>query len=222
MPKVLFALTSHDRLGDTGRSTGFYVPEVAHPTEVFTKAGWDVAFVSVKGGEAPRDGVKDGDTVSAAFLDTYAEELRNTPTADRLDPADYDAIYFAGGHGTMWDFPAATDLAGLASAIYRRGGVVAAVCHGPAGLLPITLDDGTPIVEGKEVSAFTNEEEDAVGLSDVVPFALETALIEKGAKITKTGNFAAHAVADSRLVTGQNPASAAKVAELAIREFSAA
>ncbi|MFH8403875.1 type 1 glutamine amidotransferase domain-containing protein [Streptomyces sp. NPDC018019] len=222
MPKVLFALTSHDRLGDTGRRTGFYVPEIAHPAEVFTAAGWDVGVVSVKGGEAPRDGVKEGDTVSAAFLAAYADELKNTPSADQLDPADYDVIYFVGGHGTMWDFPGATDLAALASAIYSRGGVVAAVCHGPAGLLSADLDDGSPIVQGKQVAAFTNEEEAAVGLDDVVPFALETALIEKGAKITKVENFAAHAVADGRLVTGQNPASATRVAELAILQATPA
>ncbi|MER7111556.1 type 1 glutamine amidotransferase domain-containing protein [Streptomyces sp. NPDC000229] len=222
MPKVLFALTSNDQLGNTGRKTGFYVPEVAHPAQVFAQAGWDIAFVSVEGGPAPKDGVKEGDTVSAEFLDKYADALATTPTAQALKAEDYDAIYYAGGHGTMWDFPHATELAQLAADIYNRGGVVAAVCHGPAGLLPITLPDGRPLVDGKQVSTFTNEEEAAVGLSDVVPFALETALIGKGAKITKTGNFAEHAVADGRLVTGQNPASAARVAELTIRQFAGA
>ncbi|MCT7350831.1 type 1 glutamine amidotransferase domain-containing protein [Streptomyces sp. 15-116A] len=220
MPKVLFALTSNDRLGNTGRKTGFYVPEVADPARVFQQAGWDIAFVSVEGGTPPKDGVKEGDTVSADFLAEYADALAATPTAQELRAQDYDAIYYAGGHGTMWDFPHAADLARLAEAIYQRGGVVAAVCHGPAGLLPLTLPDGRPLVDGKQVSAFTNEEEAAVGLSDVVPFALETALIDKGAKITKAGNFAEHAVADGRLVTGQNPASAARVAELTISQFS--
>lgn len=220
MPKVLFALTSHGRLGDTGRDTGFYVPEVAHPAEVFRAHGWDIAFVSVAGGTPPRDGVKDGDTVTANFLTAYQEQLATTPTADGLDAADYDAIYYAGGHGAMWDFPQDSALASLAARIHERGGVVAAVCHGPAGLVNIVGTDGTPLVEGKQVSAFTNEEEEAVGLTGVVPFALESALIEKGAKFTKTENFSEFAVADTRLVTGQNPASAAKVAELVIAELS--
>ncbi|POX53850.1 type 1 glutamine amidotransferase domain-containing protein [Streptomyces sp. Ru72] len=216
MPKVLFALTSHGRLGDTGRATGFYVPEVAHPAEVFRAAGWDIAFVSVAGGRPPRDGIKPDDTVTTRFLADNEAALAATPTAAELDAADYDAVYFAGGHGTMWDFPDATALARLAAAVYESGGVVAAVCHGPAALVNLTLTDGSHLVAGKQVSSFTNEEEAAVGLSDVVPFALETALTERGAKFTKAANFTEHAVADTRLVTGQNPASAAKVAELAI------
>ncbi|MFG2793506.1 type 1 glutamine amidotransferase domain-containing protein [Streptomyces sp. NPDC048419] len=219
MPKVLFALTSHGRLGDTGRATGFYVPEVAHPAAVFRAHGWDIAFVSVAGGKSPRDGVKKDDTITEAFLASHEDQLANTPTADALDPADYDAIFYAGGHGTMWDFPQATALARLAARIHERGGIVAGVCHGPAGLVNITLPDGTPLVRGKQVSAFTNEEEEAVGLTNVVPFALESALIEQGAKFVKTDNFQEFAVADSRLVTGQNPASAAKVAEMVIAEL---
>ncbi|WP_234376669.1 type 1 glutamine amidotransferase domain-containing protein [Streptomyces sp. CB01201] len=121
----------------------------------------------------------------------------------------------------MWDFPQATALATLATDIYENGGVVAAVCHGPAGLLPVVLSNGTPLVAGRKVSTFTNEEEEAAGLTETVPFALETALVELGANVTKTDNFAAHAVADGRLVTGQNPASAARVAELVIEQSTA-
>ncbi|WP_328468676.1 type 1 glutamine amidotransferase domain-containing protein [Streptomyces sp. NBC_00448] len=221
MPKVLFALTSHGQLGDTGRNTGFYVPEVAHPARVFQDAGWDIAFVSVAGGKPPRDGIKPGDTVTAEFLEANGDALSDTPSADALSARDYQAVYFAGGHGTMWDFPHATVLTRLAAEIYEHGGIVGAVCHGPAGLVNLTLSDGSHLVEGKQVSAFTNEEEEAVGLTGVVPFALESALVDKGAKFTKTDNFAEHAVADGRLVTGQNPASAAKVAELIIEQFGA-
>jgi len=221
MPKVLFALTSHGQLGDTGRNTGFYVPEVAHPAEVFKAAGWDIAFVSVQGGTPPRDGVKPGDTVTASFLAANEFMLTSTPRAEELDAAHFDAVYFAGGHGTMWDFPDAKGLALLAAEVYEQGGIVAAVCHGPAGLVNVTLNDGSYLVDGKQVSAFTNEEEQAVGLTDVVPFALESALIERGAQFSKAANFAEHAVADRRLVTGQNPASAAKVAELVIEQFGA-
>jgi putative intracellular protease/amidase len=219
MSTVLIALTSHAELGDTGRKTGFYVPEVAHPYAVFTAAGHQVDFVSVAGGEPPRDGVKPGDEVVAAFLADQGSRLADTPTPDQVKAADYDAVFFAGGHGTMWDFPPSTALAALAAEIYENGGVVAAVCHGPAALVNLTLSDGTYLVSGRRVSAFTNAEEAAVGLTDVVPFALETALVERGAEFTKAGEFADHAVADRRLVTGQNPASATSVARLTLQEL---
>lgn len=219
MSKVLIALTSHAELGDTGRKTGFYVPEVAHPYAVFTAAGYEVDYVSVAGGEPPRDGVKPGDEVVAAFLAEQGSRLAETPTPDQVKAADYDAVLFAGGHGTMWDFPPSTALAALAAEIYENGGVVAAVCHGPAALVNLALSDGTHLVSGRRVSAFTNAEEEAVGLTDVVPFALETALVERGAEFTKAGEFADHAVADRRLVTGQNPASATSVARLTLQEL---
>ena len=220
--KVLFALTSHDQLGDTGRKTGFYVPEVAHPAEVFRKAGYEIAYVSVRGGAAPQDGVNRDDAVVTAFLDDPAngEALAATPTPQELNAEDFDVIYFAGGHGTMWDFPDSVELAGLAAGIYERGGVVAAVCHGPAGLVNLKLSDGSYLVDGKQVSSFTDAEEAAVGLTGVVPFLLQSKLEERGAKFTKAADFNEHAVADSRLVTGQNPASAAKVAELAVAELA--
>jgi len=222
--RVLFALTSHAELGSTGRRTGAYMPEVAHPAKVFADAGWETEFVSVAGGQPPFDGIKPEDEVTQAFLrdDSAAAKLAATPTAAELDPADYAVVYFVGGHGTMWDFPDAADLAALASDIHDRGGVVAAVCHGPAGLLRITQPDGTPLVAGKHVTSFTNEEENAVGLIDVVPFRLETELVNRGAHHEKAPNFTEHAIADRRLVTGQNPASAAKVARLALAAIPAA
>ncbi|MEU9889340.1 type 1 glutamine amidotransferase domain-containing protein [Sphaerisporangium sp. NPDC051011] len=222
MPKILLALTSHGELGDTGRTTGFYVPEAAHPYRVFTEAGYEVSFASVKGGEPPRDGVDPGDEEIARFLTEQADRLASTPAAGELDPAEYRAVLFVGGHGTMWDFPGSEEFARLAAAVYESGSVVAGVCHGPAGLVNVRLGDGTYLVDGKEVSAFTNEEEDAVGLSAVVPFSLETRLRERGARFTKGPDFAEHAVADGRLVTGQNPASAARVAELVIAELERA
>jgi putative intracellular protease/amidase len=221
--KVLFALTSHSELGDTGRKTGFYVPEVAHPAVVFRREGYEIAYVSVQGGRPPQDGVKPDDTVVAQFLadpETQAA-LADTPRPADLRAEDYDVVFFAGGHGTMWDFPDDAALTGLAAAVYERGGVVAAVCHGPAALVNLKLSDGSYLVEGRQVASFTDDEEAAVGLAEVVPFLLETALVERGAKHTKAPNFAPHAVADGRLVTGQNPASAAQVAELAVRQLAA-
>lgn len=218
--KVLFAVTSHSELGDTGRATGFYAPEVAHPAAVFQEAGYGIDFVSVAGGQPPVDGVKPDDEVTQRFLADAAvkAQLASTKTATELTAADYDVIYFAGGHGTMWDFPDAKPLADLAAQIYDQGGVVAAVCHGPAGLLGITTADGSPLVSGKRVSSFTNEEETSVGLADTVPFLLESALIERGGRHEKGAPFAEFGVTDNRLITGQNPASAAHVARMVIDE----
>ena len=219
---ILIALTSHRALGDTGRETGFFVGEAAHPWKVFTDAGYTVDLASVAGGVPPQDGLDSDDPVQKEFLadERVAAQLAATPALADVDPADYDAILLAGGHGTMWDFPDDTRLAGLARDVYESGGVVSAVCHGPSGLVNVTLSDGRPLVEGKRVSAFTNEEEAAVGLTDVVPFLLQTRLEERGAKHSGAPNFAAHVVRDGRLVTGQNPASATGVAEAVLEALA--
>ncbi|MFF4648589.1 type 1 glutamine amidotransferase domain-containing protein [Streptomyces sp. NPDC001380] len=213
--KVLLALTSHDRLGDTGRTTGFYLSEAAHPWKVLTEAGHEVDLVSVRGGRPPMDGVDTSDPVQQAFLDDprISAQLAATRRPEDVDPADYDAVLYVGGHGTMWDFPGSTALAGIARDVWEAGGAVAAVCHGPAGLVGITLSDGSPLVAGRRLAAFTNAEEAAVGLTDVVPFHLQTRLEELGAEHSAAENFAAHVVVDGRLVTGQNPASATGVGE---------
>lgn len=219
MPKVLLALTSHAELGDTGRATGFSVPEAAHPYRIFTAEGFEVDLVSVKGGQPPRDGVKAGAVETSQFLTELGHRLAHTPTTDQLSADDYQVVFFVGGHGAMWDLPDSKELSQFAATVYENGGVVAGVCHGPAGLVNIRLSDSSYLVDGKLVSAFTNEEEDAIGLTDTVPFALESKLVERGARFTKAPNFAVHAVADQRLVTGQNPASATRVAQLVVEEL---
>ena len=215
MQKVLFVLTSHDKLGDTGQETGFYLSEVTHPYHVFEQAGVEVEFVSPKGGKAPMIGIDLKDPVNKAFMDDSAKlaKVEQTLSPTEINPDDYDAIFYAGGHGTMWDFPKNEKLAQIAAEIYEQGGVVGAVCHGPAGLINIKLSDGTYLVAGKRVSSFTNEEEVAVELRDVVPFLLESTWIERGARHTKSPNFQAHVEVSDRLVTGQNPASATGVGE---------
>jgi putative intracellular protease/amidase len=219
MNKILIVLTSHGQLGTTGRATGFYLPEAAHPYHIFTQAGYAVDFVSPQGGEPPIDGVDRSDPLQAAFLDDPAAmaKVRTTLRPDAVDPSAYVAIFYAGGHGVMWDFPNNERLAQLARTIYTADGVVAAVCHGPAGLVNITLEDGQYLVAGKTVATFTNAEEDAVGLTTVVPFLLESALQERGATISKAPNFQAHIAVSERLITGQNPASAIGVAEAVVR-----
>lgn len=219
-------MTSHEDLGVTGRKTGWYLPEIAHPAAIFQNAGYGLTAVSPRGGAPPMDGdgANLGDPVQQAFLDdpTTASLVRHTLRPEQVDPATCDAIFYVGGHGPMWDFPDDSGLARIAAAIYERGGVVAALCHGPAGLLNLTLSNGDYLVAGKEVAAFTDDEEAAVGLTAVVPFLLESTLVQRGARHTKAPNFQAHVVVDGRLVTGQNPASATGVAEAVVAALSSA
>ncbi len=215
MKKILFALTSHNRKGDTGQPTGFYVPEAAHPWAILRDAGYEIDFVSPKGGKPPMDGVDAADPISRAFLASpdIARKLQNTATPAAVRAEDYAAIFYVGGHGTMWDFPDDQSLAKLGATIYEAGGVVGAVCHGPAGLVNLKLSDGRHLVDGKRVAAFTDDEERAAQLDAVVPFLLATKLRERGAIHVAKPNWQANVVADGRLVTGQNPASAEGVGQ---------
>lgn len=215
--RILIATTSHSRKGSTGQPTGAYLSEVAHPYDVFVAEGFSVDLASVRGGEIPLDGVEDADAPSRAFLTARADELKHTIAAKQVDANRYDAIFFAGGHGAMWDLPDNADFARVARAIYERGGVVAAVCHGPAALVNIQLSDGSYLVTGKRVSAFTNEEEHQVKLASVVPFLLADKLTERGAHHEGVAPWQKHVVVSERLVTGQNPASSAGVAEAVVQ-----
>lgn len=216
--RVAIVLTNHGQLGDTGKPTGFYLSEASHPYTVFRAAGWEVDFLSPKGGLAPMDGVDRADPVNAAFLDDAAlvARTKSTVAIAAADAARYDAIFFSGGHGTMWDFPSDASVQELIRAVYERGGVVAAVCHGPAALVNARLSSGMYLVAGKEVSAFTDEEEIAVELEKVVPFALESKLRARGARFVEAPNFEKKVAVSERLVTGQNPASATGVAEAVV------
>jgi putative intracellular protease/amidase len=213
--KVLIVLTSHATLGTTGKETGFYLPEVTHPEAVFEKAGYTIEYVSPNGGKAPMTGVDLDDPLNKAFLNDArkAAQVENTLSPAQIDATQYAAIFYAGGHGTMWDFPENAELATIAAQIYEQGGIVGAVCHGPAGLINVKLSNGEYLVKGKTVSAFTNEEEVAVGLDKVVPFFLQDKLVERGATHSKAEDFQKHVVVSDHLVMGQNPASAAGVGE---------
>lgn len=210
MKKVLFVLTSHDRKGNTGQATGFYLPEAAHPWAQLQGQGIEVDFVSPKGGRPPMDGADELDTISKKFLATndVMTKLGNTPNPTQVTASDYAGIFFVGGHGTMWDFPNDVDLTALAAKIYESGGIVAAVCHGPAALVNLKLSNGQYLVDGKRVAAFTDDEERAVKLDGVVPFLLASALQRRGAIHVPAPNWQENVVVDGRLVTGQNPASA--------------
>jgi putative intracellular protease/amidase len=213
--RILFVVTSHDKKGNTGQPTGFYLPEVTHPYRVLSKEGFEIDFVSPQGGKAPVDGVDLADPVNREFLDDpdCRSKIERTLSPDHVTAVHYDAVFFAGGHGTMWDFPENTRLAEIAAAIYEGGGVVGAVCHGPSGLVNIKLSNGRYLVESKEVAAFTNDEERAVGLAEVVPFLLADKLVERGAIHRPAPNWQEHVIVSDRLVTGQNPASAEGVGQ---------
>jgi putative intracellular protease/amidase len=216
--KILLVLTSHDRLGDTGKPTGAYLSEVAHPYLAFTRAGFEVDFASPRGGRPPFDGVADADAASRAFFDDPAIQARleRSLRPDQVDPAAYAAIFYAGGHGTVWDFPGNERLAAIAAAIDAGGGVVAAVCHGPSALVNVKRADGSYLVAGREVAAFTNSEERAAGLDAVVPFLLADELTRRGAVHRPGPDWKPQVVTSGRLVTGQNPASATGVAEAVV------
>ncbi len=219
--KVLIVLTSHNKLGNTGKETGFYLSEVSHPAAEFDKAGLIVDYVSPKGGKAPMTGSELNDPLNTVFLANPQKmaQVENTLKPAQINPAEYAAIFYAGGHGTMWDFPNNPEIDRIAATIYEQGGVVGAVCHGSAGLINIKLSNGEYLVSGKKVAAFTNDEEIAVGLGEVVPFLLESTLIERGAIHTKAENFQAHIEVSDRLVTGQNPASSTGVGEQMVKRI---
>lgn len=228
MARILIVLTSHTALGDTKRPTGFYFDEMATPYWALVDAGHEVEIASISGGAPVHDpgSVKDDPAERPApvarFLDdtdAMAKLGATEPVAD-IDAARFDAVFLPGGHGTMWDFAQTDALGALVSDIWAQNGVVAAVCHGPAGLLGATKPDGRPLVDGLRVGGFTDAEEAAVGLTDVMPFLLETRLREQGGLFESAENFQPHAVADGRLVTGQNPASAGRVADLMLEALA--
>ena len=216
MKRIAIVLTSHDKLGSTGKATGYYLPEAAHAWAVFRDAGYDVVFVSPKGGAAPLDpnGRDRADAANARFLDDPIVQhgVTHTFAPHELRGDALAAIFFAGGHGTMWDFRGDAQLAALATSVARAGGVVAAVCHGPAALVDLEVD-GKKLVADQPVTGFSNDEEAAVKLTDVVPFLLEDALRAAGGRYSKAEPFAEHVVIARNLVTGQNPASTRGVAE---------
>lgn len=219
--KILFVVTSHDKKGDTGQETGYYLGEVSHPWEVLHKAGYEIDFVSPKGGTPPVDGFDLKDPVNKEFWENkeYKNKIDHSLQPSQVNPNDYSTIFYAGGHGAMWDFADNTELAAIASKIYENGGIVAGVCHGPAGLVNIKLNNGKYLVDGKKINAFTNEEESEVKLTNVVPFLLEDKLKERGAKFEKSGLWQNHVVTDQRVITGQNPQSAKSVGEAILKEL---
>ncbi len=211
---VLFVMTSCKVKGDTGIPTGYNLAEVTHPLEKLHQAGIKVEFASIEGGDAPLDGLEDMNDpiIKHYWADAdFCHAIAHTQRLADINPADYSAIFFAGGHGTMWDFPDNAAAQQAIREIYEAGGIVSAVCHGPAALVNARLSGGQLLVSGKNVAAFTDGEEEEVQSTDVVPFLLASTLNARGAHHKNTPNWSDNVVVDGRLITGQNPQSAASL-----------
>lgn len=211
--KILMVLTSHEQLGGTGERTGFWLEEFAAPYYVFKDAGADVVLASPRGGQPPLDPKSDAPDAQTAATKRFrddAEASKALASTHRLEDVvddDFDAIFYPGGHGPLWDLAEDQESIGLIESMYAGGKPVAAVCHAPAVFRHTKGPDGDPLVKGKSVTGFTNTEEAAVGLSGVVPFLVEDMLRENGGRYSKKDDWQPHAITDGHLVTGQNPAS---------------
>ena len=220
---VLFVLTSHDQLGDTGKKTGFWLEEFAAPYYLLKDAGAEVTLASPKGGEPPLDpksALPENVTESTKRFRTdplVQAALANTMRLDDVSADDYDAVFYPGGHGTMWDLPDNTTSIELLEAFIRAGKPVGAVCHAPGALVNVRQPDGEYLIRKKHVTGFANSEEEAVGLSEVVPFLLEERLRESGGLYSKGSDWAPYVQVDGTLVTGQNPASSGPAALALLR-----
>ncbi|BDU23925.1 MULTISPECIES: type 1 glutamine amidotransferase domain-containing protein [unclassified Flavobacterium] len=224
MKKVLFVVTSNDKLGNTGEKTGFWSEEFAAPYYELLDQGVEITIASPLGGQPPID-PKSADPASATedtkrfdADKTLQEKLKNTLKLSTVNQKDYDAVFYPGGHGPLWDLVEDKNSIALIEAFYTNNKPVAFVCHAPAVLKNVKVK-GEYLVKGKKVTGFTNTEEEAVGLTKVVPFLLEDALTQNGAKFSKGENWQPYAVADGLLITGQNPASSKLVAGKLLQEL---
>lgn len=219
--KVLMVLTSHDKLGDTGLKTGFWLEELAAPYYAFKDAGAEITLASPQGGKPPLDPKSNEPDFQTDFTHRFAADadanaqLATTVKLDRLSQADFDAVFYPGGHGPLWDLAEDQHSVALIEAFFAAGKQVAFVCHAPGVLRHVKTADGKPLVAGRKVTGFTNTEEEAVGLTQVVPFLVEDELIAKGGLYSKAADWSSYVVTDGLLITGQNPGSSeATAAEL--------
>ncbi|SHH31727.1 type 1 glutamine amidotransferase domain-containing protein [Ferrimonas marina] len=223
--KVLLVSTSHDTMGDTAKPTGLFLSELVHPYFVLTEAGYQVDVVSIAGGDIPVDpsSFREADAGVDRFLadDQLSALLKNTNALASVDSADYQAVVYAGGHGTMWDFRQSEAVQQVSTEVYQAGGVVAAVCHGPAALVDVQLADGRYLIDGVKVTGFSNKEEEMVQLTDVVPYLLEDAMQQRGGQFSAAAPWNEHVVVDQRVVTGQNPQSAHALGEAVVQQLKA-
>ncbi|MGE8250371.1 MAG: type 1 glutamine amidotransferase domain-containing protein [Stenotrophomonas bentonitica] len=221
--KVLIVLTSHDQLGNTGKKTGFWLEELAAPYYTFKDAGAEIVLASPKGGQPPLDPKSnepdfktDATRRFEADVDANAQ-LANTVRLDSVSQADFDTVFYPGGHGPLWDLAEDRHSVALIEAFIAAGKPVALVCHAPGVLRDVKSAEGTPLVQGRKVTGFTNTEEAGVGLTEVVPFLVEDMLKAAGGHYSKGPDWGSYVVTDGVLITGQNPASSAETAAVLLR-----
>ena len=224
--KVLMVITSHDQLGNTGRKTGFWLEELAAPYYVFKEAGAEITLASPKGGRPPLD-PKSNEPEFRTDLTVRFEkdvaanaQLDNTVRLDSVKQEDFDTVFYPGGHGPMWDLAEDKHSVKLIESFLAAGKPIAVVCHSTGALRHVKTSDGKPLVQGKEVTGFTNGEEAAVGLTKVVPFLVEDEMLKLGAVFSKKVDWAVHVVDDGLLTTGQNPASSGPAAKFLIAKLN--
>jgi putative intracellular protease/amidase len=226
MKKVLMVLTSHDKLGNTGRKTGFWLEELAAPYYAFKDAGAEIVLASPLGGQPPLDPKSNEpsfqtDLTRRFELDTAANaQLATTVRLDSVDQADFDTVFYPGGHGPLWDLAEDQHSIALIEAFLAANKPVALVCHAPGVLRHVQTPAGRPLVEGKQVTGFTNTEEEGVGLTQIVPFLVEDELKAKGGVYSSGPDWGSYVVRDGLLITGQNPASSAEAATLLLEQLA--
>ncbi|SEK17339.1 MULTISPECIES: type 1 glutamine amidotransferase domain-containing protein [unclassified Variovorax] len=224
--KILMVLTSHDELGNTGRKTGFWLEELAAPYYAFQAAGAQIVLASPNGGQPPLDPKSNEPSFKTDLTRRFeadaqaTAQLANTVRLDSVSQGDFDTVFYPGGHGPLWDLAEDKHSITLIESFIAAGKYVALVCHAPGVLRHVKRYDGKPLVEGKNVTGFTNTEEDAVGLTNVVPFLVEDELKAKGGLYSKGADWASYVVADGLLITGQNPGSSAEAAELLLSKLA--
>jgi len=225
--KILMVLTSHDELGTTGRKTGFWLEELAAPYYRFIEAGAEIVLASPKGGQPPLDPVSNAPANQTDHTRRFEQDavatraLAHTVRLDSVDLADFDTVFYPGGHGPLWDLAEDQDSVTLIQDTLRAGKPIALVCHAPGVLRHVTNEDGTPLVQGRRVTGFTNSEEEGVGLTDIVPFLVEDELVRLGGDYSKIGDWQPYVVEDGLLITGQNPASSASAADALLAKLGA-
>jgi putative intracellular protease/amidase len=218
-------LTSHDKLGDTGKKTGFWLEEFAAPYYVFKDAGATLTLASPLGGQPPLDPKSDDEDAQTAATERFKEDaeaqaaLATTVKLDTVAAGDFDAVFYPGGHGPLWDLAEDATSIALIEAMIAAKKPVVAVCHAPGVLRHVKTADGKPLVQGRDVTGFTNTEEAAAGLTDVVPFLVEDMLKQHGGNYSKLGDWQAHVIVDGLLITGQNPASSEPAARELLKKL---
>ena len=220
---ILMVLTSHDKLGDTGKKTGFWLEELAGPYYAMTDAGVSVTLVSPRGGQPPLDPKSDESDAQTANTKRFKADpaaqaaLASTGKLSEVDASGFDAVFYPGGHGPLWDLAEDKVSIALIETMYAAGKPIATVCHAPGVLRHARTKDGAPLVKGKKVTGFTNTEEEAVGLTKVVPFLVEDMLKSNGGVYSKGADWQSYVLTDGKLVTGQNPASSEDAAKALLK-----